>query len=338
MTIQAGRIKEYILQNIEHHPEHIVAVAAQHFTVTRTTIHRHLSALLQQGQIVRSGTTRNSYYRLKSSAARQNTYKIDASISEFAIFDSDFADLYQPFANHVYDLCVYGFTAMLNNAIVHSGGSHITVSTAIEEKEFLVIIKDNGPGIFQTLTQHFSFSSLPEAVLQLSKGKLTTGAHPHKGEGIFFTSRAWDRFEIFANQLHYIRDNRLQDWSLETLPEKMQGTAIHMRIHPQTSTTLMDVFKCYQHQNDAAFSRTEILVMLSQWGNTPLVSREQAAQVIAGLEKFHHVTLDFSGVRLVGQGFVDEVFRVFQNRYPDIVIESIHANNDVSFMIKRCLG
>lgn len=52
----------------------------------------------------------------------------------------------------------------------------------------------------------------------------------------------------------------------------------------------------------------------------------------------HHITLDFSDVRLVGQGFVDEVFRVFQNRYPDIVIESTHANNDVSFMIKRCLG
>ena len=38
---------------------------------------------------------------------------------------------------------------------------------------------------------------------------------------------------------------------------------------------------------------------------------------------------------MVGQAFVDEVFRVFQNEHPDITIEYINVNADVDIMIKR---
>jgi len=35
-----------------------------------------------------------------------------------------------------------------------------------------------------------------------------------------------------------------------------------------------------------------------------------------GLEKFEMVVLDFKGVQMVGQGFADEVFRVWQKNWP----------------------
>ena len=35
----------------------------------------------------------------------------------------------------------------------------------------------------------------------------------------------------------------------------------------------------------------------------------------------------------MGQGFADEVFRVFQNRYPDIDMKAVNANADVQGMI-----
>ena len=56
-----------------------------------------------------------------------------------------------------------------------------------------------------------------------------------------------------------------------------------------------------------------------------------------GLEKFRHITLDFKRVDTVGQGFVDEVFRVFQNQHLKIEITYIHANENVEFMIRRSL-
>lgn len=37
----------------------------------------------------------------------------------------------------------------------------------------------------------------------------------------------------------------------------------------------------------------------------------------------------------MGQGFADEVFRVFQNRYPDIDMKAVNANADVQGMIRH---
>jgi len=55
------------------------------------------------------------------------------------------------------------------------------------------------------------------------------------------------------------------------------------------------------------------------------------------LDKFEKIILDFDGVKTVGQGFVDEIFRVFKREHLNIGIEYINANNDVEFMIKRGL-
>ena len=39
----------------------------------------------------------------------------------------------------------------------------------------------------------------------------------------------------------------------------------------------------------------------------------------------------------MNQGFVDEVFHVFQNKYPQIKIEHTKSNDDAQFMIDRGL-
>ena len=49
------------------------------------------------------------------------------------------------------------------------------------------------------------------------------------------------------------------------------------------------------------------------------------------------VVLDFQHIRTVGQGFVDEVFRVFQQKHPEIKIESVNTSEDIRFMIERSL-
>jgi hypothetical protein len=56
-----------------------------------------------------------------------------------------------------------------------------------------------------------------------------------------------------------------------------------------------------------------------------------------GLEKFKRVALDFKNISTIGQGFVDEIFRVFQLKYPKIKVTYTNANDDVQFMIDRSL-
>ena len=43
--------------------------------------------------------------------------------------------------------------------------------------------------------------------------------------------------------------------------------------------------------------------------------------MLQGITKFAHVTLDFTGVDVVGQGFCDAVFRVFGGAHPELTIE-----------------
>mgnify|MGYP002813287972 FL=1 len=47
------------------------------------------------------------------------------------------------------------------------------------------------------------------------------------------------------------------------------------------------------------------------------------------------MVLDFSGVEVVGQGFCDEVFRVFAHRHPEVTLEPVGMNEAVAFMVAR---
>ena len=51
--------------------------------------------------------------------------------------------------------------------------------------------------------------------------------------------------------------------------------------------------------------------------------------------EFTHVTLDFSGIDVVGQGFCDEVFRVFARAHPRVTLEPVGMNDAVAFMVAR---
>ena len=64
---------------------------------------------------------------------------------------------------------------------------------------------------------------------------------------------------------------------------------------------------------------THIPLRLAEYGEDNLVSRSQAKRVLARVDRFEEVILDYSGIRAVGQAFADEIFRVFAAgpaRYP----------------------
>ena len=63
--------------------------------------------------------------------------------------------------------------------------------------------------------------------------------------------------------------------------------------------------------------------------------RSQARRILYGLEKFKKIILDFRGIKAIGQGFADEIFRVWRNTHPDIDIISKNTIPDIEFMIKR---
>ena len=109
------------------------------------------------------------------------------------------------------------------------------------------------------------------------------------------------------------------------------------KISASSNRHLNEVFKEYTNlagKNDYGFDKTEIRVKLYTIGGVH-ISRSQARRVLTDLEKFKIVVFDFDKVSAVGQAFADEVFRVFQNRHPEIKLEAENMNEGVKFMVVR---
>lgn len=85
------------------------------------------------------------------------------------------------------------------------------------------------------------------------------------------------------------------------------------------------------------FDTTRCVIQLFEHG-TEFVSRSEAKRLLANLERFREVVLDFHGVRTVGQGFVDEVFRVWARKHPDVRLVPEGMNATVGFMVRRGLA
>ena len=76
------------------------------------------------------------------------------------------------------------------------------------------------------------------------------------------------------------------------------------------------------------------IVRLQEIGTT-FMTRLEAKRLVNGLERFREVVLDFGGVELVGQGFADEVFRVWARQHPAVALIPIAMSAPVAFMVER---
>jgi hypothetical protein len=77
-----------------------------------------------------------------------------------------------------------------------------------------------------------------------------------------------------------------------------------------------------------------LVVKLFQYG-VRFVSRSEAKRLLVGLEKFREVVVDFAGVEGIGQGFADEVFRVWAASHPETRLSAENMTSPVGFMVER---
>lgn len=95
------------------------------------------------------------------------------------------------------------------------------------------------------------------------------------------------------------------------------------------------VFDRYATIDHPGFYRTHVPVFLVRYGDENLVSRSQAKRVLARVERFMEVVLDFRGVSQIGQAFADEIFRVFRLEHPEVNLMAINTNAEIDWMIRR---
>jgi excisionase family DNA binding protein len=254
-----------------------------------------------------------------------------AGLDEADVWRQASAALSLEAGSRAFQILQFAFTEMLNNAIDHSQGTRVEASLW-ERDDVAFEVSDDGLGAFETARGALGLDQPAEAALQFSTGKATSAPDRHTGQGIFFTSRALDFFELEANHLRFSVVAEPDDWALGS-SRVGRGTRVVGLIARDTERQLTAVFERFTG-DDLDFSKTRPVVKLAESG-TAFMSRTEAKRLVARLAQFEEVELDFKGVETVGQGFVDEVFRVWAADHPGTLLVPVNMDPVVEFMVSR---
>lgn len=335
-------IQEFILNNVSEYPKGIGKITAEKFNVSRSAISKHLNSLIENGALSAKGVTKARTYELRFLVDEVFELPIRPGLQEDLIW----RERVKPFLNvanakeNVIEICNHGFTEILNNVFDHSESRLVRIHIYINPIAIEMNIVDFGIGIFRKIQTDFQLNDPRHALLELAKGKLTSDRSRHSGEGIFFTSRMFDKFSIISGELYFARINKEHDWLIEVEDRsEFKGTWVKMFINVNASQMIREIFDRYTSEHDDyGFTRTHVPISLTKYDDDQLVSRSAAKRLLARFNEFNEVWLDFKGVPSIGPAFADEIFRVFPAEYPDVKILYSDTNEQVRKMINRVIS
>lgn len=297
--------------------------------ISRQAAHAQLRRAVEEGLLRPVGRGRTARYELTHPSLR---YPIAGAAEDRILSDverrvPELAGL-DPETTRAFR---YAFSELVNNALDHSGGEWVEVAVRLERTHVSFTVQDDGVGALERVRVGRGLEGHVEAAAELTKGKVTTMPERHSGEGIFFSSRVAARFELHANGHALVVDGARDDTAI-LAEQRAHGTRVVVTITRPPARSLVDVFAAYTE--DYEFVRTRTVVRLFAQGRD-FVSRSEARRLMNGLERFREVVLDFSRVPGIGQGFADEIFRVWSKSHPTVVLSPIEMNDDTRFFVER---
>lgn len=320
-----------------NHPKRVHLELAAHAQVSLPTARRALARLTELNWLANDGSPRRPQYRPGLLRQIVHRYAL-AGLQEDLPWEIDFAPFFAlpPAVNRMVQ---HAFCELLNNAVDHSGGTHVTMSLRQTASHAQLLVSDNGRGLFQNIAETFAIDNPQLAMLELSKGKLTSQPHRHSGHGLFFTSRLAEVFDLHANEAAFQKrawDG--QGWHLQRAL-KHAGTSVYASFALDTPRTLDAVRRAHSLDGEgAAFERTVIPLRVIPLrvitsAVTGLESRAQARRVGARMNEFRRVELDFSGVPTVGHAFADELLRVLARESSAVELVPMNMSPAVAAML-----
>ena len=308
-----------------------------HLGISRQALHVHLRTLIRSGEVAKVGSTRDARYFLSTRAPASHGVSRDLSLR-----DLDESSVYETLAtalnlrsllrSNVEAILHYAFTEMLNNAIEHSNADRCKLRLRLDAWKVSFELRDRGIGVFHSVASKLELADEHAALIELLKGKTTTMPERHTGEGIFFTSKVADRFVLRSHRTE-VEWNGYREDVFVSQRRYIEGTHVEFVLQRDTRRLLDDVFSTFAPEEyDFRFQKTKVLVKLLK---KDYLSRSEAKRLLSNLHKFSEIILDFRGVQSIGQGFADEVFRVFGNRHPGIKIRVENAVPPVDAMLRH---
>lgn len=335
-----SEIEQWIERKIERGESFTSAELREALDVSRQAANYHLRNFREAGRLRKMGTTRDACYEPSEQSMEgetvRRTYQPDG-LEEHEVFEQLVVDaeLRGKLNENGFSIVQYGFTEVMNNAIEHAEAETISVDVTVDDFDCAFRVHDDGIGIFQKIQRDLELENERRAVQELIKGKVTTDPEHHSGEGLFFTTRSGDEVSVESSNFRLTFDNEGDEVGLVEVP-KERGTTVEFTISRQPRRSMRDVFNEYSGEDfDYQFGKTDVTIELFKGDEEEYVSRSRARRLLHGLDKFEVIELDFEGIDGIGQGFADEVFRVFADNHPDVEIEVTNANDAVKAMIEH---
>ncbi|MBP6726265.1 MAG: DUF4325 domain-containing protein [Thauera sp.] len=330
---RSPEIETALLQAVAAHPHDLVGMVAAQLGLSGARVGTQVRALVAGGYLDKAGTTRPTY-----TLGRNRRFDLRyprKGLAEDKVWFDQLLPLLEDLPRNLLDIAQHGVTEMVNNAVDHSEASSVGVRMDLRDGLLRFEIDDDGIGIFRKITRALDLPDERLALLELSKGKLTTDPRRHSGEGIFFTSRMFDSFLIASEGLVFDHDADY-DEDLLVDGDTAPGTRVEMQIATDSARTARSVIDEFSSgPDDYSFAKTIVPVRLAKVGDENLVSRSQAKRLLQRVDRFRCVVLDFAEVGSIGQAFADEIFRVFANEHPEVELLATHAVPEVQQMIRR---
>lgn len=329
--------KQKIVLYLSRHPSATGRELREHLKLSRQALNVHLRVLIESGSVVKSGSTRNARYLLATRAPAPEVASralVLKGLDESSVYDelATLLNLRTQLKDNVEAIVHYGFTEMLNNAIEHSEAGRCKAHLRLEAGAVSFEVRDRGLGVFHSIASKLNLEDEQAAMVELMKGKTTTMSETHTGEGIFFASKAADRFVLRSHRIQ-VEWNRFRNDVFVSQQRYIEGTDVRFLVQRGTLRRLESVFaKFAPEEYDFRFQKTALFVKLLQ---PDYVSRSEAKRLLSNLERFREVVLDFKDVHSIGQGFADEIFRVFAKRHPEITISTKNTNPVLEAMLRH---
>ena len=337
MAKKTKHIKTFILQNVSDHPRDISPFTAKHFGTTRQAISVHIRALIRDGLLTFTGNTKAREYKLRSILEEAFNFNLEPDLQEDVVWRNSIYPLVKDLKKNILDICQFGFSEMLNNVIDHSNSKAVIIHVSRTPVNIKFMIYDAGIGIFNKIQNDFKLDDPRHALLELSKGNLTSAPTRHSGQGVFLASRMCNFFSILSGSLFYSMEDHSEGWLIEVddKEEAIIGTHITMVVNCNSLKSPQEVIDSHGDSDSLAITKTHVPIKLAKYEGEELVSRSQAKRLLVRFNRFREVMLDFRGIESISPAFADEIFRVYKLDHPNVSIIDLFANPEVKKTIER---
>ena len=328
----SGKIKKFILENLNRHQKDIIFTTIQRFGISRQAILKHMHTLINEKQIVAYGKTRDRYYELRPQVNFYKSIELEDGYDPKHTIDNYILNHISSLKTNIIEIIRFSMDALINNILDHSKATKFYFKIYLTYNDLHIILNDNGIGLFENIKTLLNVENEHIAAIELAKGPITTDPENHSGDELFTLMHLFDsaKIESSGKSLNYM--NKKKYWMIDDSIQK-QGTRIHLKINPFSKRSCQSIF-----ENLFVSKKMSIKVpinLIKTNDNQIVNTRAQAKSLLRNIEKLKLIEFDFNNIDIIGPAFADELIRNTKKKNETANIKWINSNKMIDALMSR---